>query len=77
MITSAFCADFLPVGAGDRALVDQLLRRSAPGVNEELMTAFHKVAGHRAPHDAKADETDLCHVYVSSVGEIMGSGYDV
>jgi hypothetical protein len=25
------------------------------------MTAFQKVAGHRATHDAKSDETDLCH----------------
>ena len=41
------------------------------------MTAFQEVAGHRAPDDAKSDETDLCHSYVSSVGEIMGSGYDV
>ena len=42
--------------------VDQLLRRRATGVNEELVTAFQEVAGHRAPHDAESDETDLCHV---------------
>ena len=54
--------DFLPVGARNSALVDQLLRRSATGVNEELVAAFHEVAGHRTPHDTETDETDLCHV---------------
>ena len=53
MIDLGLLANFLAVGAGDGALVDQLLRRSAAGVNEELMAAFEEVAGHRAPHDAE------------------------
>jgi hypothetical protein len=46
-------------------------------VNEKLVTAFQKVAGHRAPHDAESDETDLCHSLRPQSSEIMGSGCDV
>jgi hypothetical protein len=53
--------DFLPL-AQARALIDQFLRRSATGVHEQLVAAFHEVAGHRTPHDTETDETDLCHV---------------
>ena len=48
-------------------------------MNEKLMTAFQKVAGHRASHDAKSDETDLCHILRLQLSEITRSGgqYDV
>ena len=71
-------SQFLAVGAGDGAFVDQLLRRRAAGVNEKLVTAFQQVAGHRAPHDAESDETDLRHCLTSpACGEIMGLSCDV
>ena len=63
-------ADFLPIGASDSALVDQLLRRRATGMNEELMTAFEQMVGHRAPHDAESDETDLCHYILLQLSEL-------
>src|SRR3984885_1476095 len=66
-------AYFLSIGASDRALVDELLQRRAAGMNEKLMTAFQEVGGHRAPHDAETDETDLCHVLRLQRGEIMVS----
>jgi hydroxypyruvate isomerase len=46
-------------------------------VNKELMTAFHEVAGHRAPHDAESDETDLCHVLRLQRGGNHGLSHDV
>ena len=44
---------------------------------EQLMTTFQKVAGHRAPHNAETDETDLCHSLRLQRGGNHGSGYDV
>jgi hypothetical protein len=61
MITSAFRPTSPPLVARDGALIGQFFRRSATGVNEELVAAFEEVAGHRASHDAETDETDLCH----------------
>ena len=46
-------------------------------MSKKLMTAFQKVAGHRAPHDAESDETDLRHSSRLQLSKIMGSGYDV
>ena len=37
------------------------LHRLPAGVNEGLMAAFDEAPGHRAPHDAEADEADLRH----------------